>query len=62
MARVKLIDVAQAAGVHPGTASRAHQLVTPDLADAAVSVDVDRAPSYDARWSDHAPLLAAYDL
>jgi exodeoxyribonuclease-3 len=39
-----------------------YQLVTPDLADAAVSVEVDRAPSYDARWSDHAPLLAAYDL
>jgi exodeoxyribonuclease-3 len=39
-----------------------YQLVTPDLADAAVSVEVDRARSYDARWSDHAPLLAAYDL
>jgi exodeoxyribonuclease-3 len=39
-----------------------YQLVTPDLADAAVSVEVDRAPSYDTRWSDHAPLLATYDL
>ncbi|HEY5518334.1 MAG TPA: exodeoxyribonuclease III, partial [Cellulomonas sp.] len=39
-----------------------YQLVTPDLADAAVSVEVDRAPSYDTRWSDHAPLLGTYDL
>ncbi len=39
-----------------------YQLATQDLADAAVTVEVDRAASYDARWSDHAPLLVSYDL
>ena len=39
-----------------------YQLATPDLADAAVTADVDRAPAYDQRWSDHAPLVVGYDL
>ena len=39
-----------------------YQLATPDLADAAVSVEVDRAPAWDQRWSDHAPLVVSYDL
>jgi len=39
-----------------------YQLATPDLADAAVTATVDRAAAYDQRWSDHAPLLVAYDL
>ncbi|HEY0118745.1 MAG TPA: exodeoxyribonuclease III, partial [Cellulomonas sp.] len=39
-----------------------YQLATPDLADAVVSVEVDRAESYDARFSDHAPVVVAYDL
>jgi exodeoxyribonuclease-3 len=39
-----------------------YQVVTPDLADAAVSVEVDRAATYDARFSDHSPVVAAYDL
>lgn len=39
-----------------------YQLATEDLADAVVGVEVDRAASYDARWSDHAPLLVRYDL
>ncbi len=39
-----------------------YQLATPDLADAVVSVEVDRAGSYDARFSDHAPVVVGYDL
>ncbi|MEG3615775.1 exodeoxyribonuclease III [Isoptericola haloaureus] len=39
-----------------------YQLADPLLADRAVKVQVDRAPSYDARWSDHAPVVATYDL
>ena len=39
-----------------------YQLATPELADAAVSVVVDRAPTYDTRWSDHAPLVVTYDV
>lgn len=38
-----------------------YQLATPGLAARAKSVDVDRAPSYDARFSDHAPVVAVYD-
>ncbi|WP_232247223.1 exodeoxyribonuclease III [Kitasatospora azatica] len=32
------------------------------LADACVSACVEKAPSHDARWSDHAPVTAAFDL
>ncbi|ANC31000.1 Exodeoxyribonuclease [Isoptericola dokdonensis DS-3] len=39
-----------------------YQLANPVLADRAVKVEVDRAATYEARWSDHAPLLATYDL
>lgn len=39
-----------------------YQLATPELADAAVSATVDRAETYDARFSDHAPLVVEYDL
>ena len=39
-----------------------YQLATGDLADAAVTAQVDRAPAYDHRWSDHAPLVVTYDL
>ncbi|SDS77465.1 exodeoxyribonuclease-3 [Paraoerskovia marina] len=39
-----------------------YQLATPALAEAAVSVEVDRATSYDTRFSDHAPVVAVYDL
>ena len=39
-----------------------HQLATPGLAALAVKAEVDRAPSYAARWSDHAPVLVDYDL
>ena len=39
-----------------------YQLVSPALAELASNVHVDRADSYEARWSDHAPLLADYAL
>jgi exodeoxyribonuclease-3 len=39
-----------------------YQLATPALADLARTVTVDRAATYDARFSDHAPLVAEYDL
>lgn len=39
-----------------------YQLATPDLADAAVTATVERAASYDERFSDHAPLVVSYDL
>lgn len=37
-----------------------YQITTPDLAARASSAQVDRAPSYDTRWSDHAPLVISY--
>lgn len=39
-----------------------YQLATPALASTVVSYAVDRAPSYDARWSDHAPVVVDYQL
>lgn len=39
-----------------------HQLTTPGLAADATDFRIDRAPSYDARFSDHAPLSVDYDL
>jgi exodeoxyribonuclease-3 len=39
-----------------------YQLVTPALESLAANPRVDRAASYDTRWSDHAPLLVDYDL
>lgn len=37
-----------------------HQLATPGLAARAVSAVVERPPSYEARWSDHAPVTVCY--
>jgi exodeoxyribonuclease-3 len=37
-------------------------LATPDLADAAISATVDRAPTYAERFSDHAPVVVEFDL
>ncbi|HKS49490.1 MAG TPA: exodeoxyribonuclease III [Amycolatopsis sp.] len=34
---------------------------TPRLADRCTSVVVERAETYDARWSDHAPVTATFD-
>lgn len=39
-----------------------YHLATPALAQRAQSVRIDRADSYDMRWSDHAPLLVTYDV
>ncbi|WP_106252374.1 exodeoxyribonuclease III [Allonocardiopsis opalescens] len=38
------------------------QVATPGLAAKAVSAVVERAESYDTRWSDHAPVTVAYDV
>ena len=39
-----------------------YHMATPALAAAAVSAVVDRAPSWDTRFSDHAPLVVDYRL
>ena len=39
-----------------------YQLATHGLAERAVDARVDRAASYDQRFSDHAPVVATYDL
>ena len=39
-----------------------YHLATPELAKLASNYTVDRAPSYDQRWSDHTPVVVDYDL
>ena len=39
-----------------------YQIATPELAARAIESWVDRAPSYDERWSDHAPVVVSYRL
>jgi exodeoxyribonuclease-3 len=39
-----------------------YQLVTAPLAEKVVDYRVDRYPSYDERWSDHAPVVVDYKL
>lgn len=39
-----------------------YQVVTPGLAERATEAVVERAPSYDQRWSDHAPVTVSFDL
>lgn len=39
-----------------------YQLATPALAAKASNYTVDRAESYDTRWSDHTPVVVDYDL
>jgi exodeoxyribonuclease III len=39
-----------------------YQLATPDIAHTLADYRIDRAPSYDTRWSDHAPVVATYAL
>ncbi|KFF31403.1 exodeoxyribonuclease III [Bifidobacterium bombi] len=39
-----------------------YQLATPALANRAREFTIDRASSYDTRWSDHAPLTIVYDI
>ena len=38
-----------------------YQIATPELAERARKAEVDRAPSYAERFSDHAPLVVSYD-
>lgn len=38
------------------------QVASPDLAARAVRARVDRAPAYDRRFSDHAPVVVDYDV
>lgn len=37
-------------------------LASPDLADACTEFAVGRAPAYDQRWSDHAPVVSDFSL
>jgi exodeoxyribonuclease-3 len=37
-------------------------IASPDLAALAKDVVVHRAPTYAERWSDHAPVVATFDL
>lgn len=39
-----------------------YQIATPSLGERALAVRVDRAPTYAERFSDHAPLVAEYDV
>lgn len=39
-----------------------YQLATPALAATVKDYRVERAASYDTRWSDHAPVIASYDV
>jgi exodeoxyribonuclease-3 len=39
-----------------------YQLATPALAAKVVTYSIDRAPAWDQRWSDHAPVVVDYQL
>lgn len=39
-----------------------YHLANKALASKVTSYRIDRAPSYDTRWSDHAPVVADYDI
>ena len=39
-----------------------YQFATPELAETARGFVMDKAPTYDLRWSDHAPLSITYDV
>ena len=39
-----------------------YQIASPGLAAGALTCVVDRAPTYAERWSDHAPVVATYDV
>ncbi|MHB1137816.1 MAG: exodeoxyribonuclease III, partial [Microthrixaceae bacterium] len=39
-----------------------YQIASPELAELAKDVVVQRAPSHPERWSDHAPVVATFDL
>ena len=39
-----------------------YQMATPALAEKVTAYAVDRAESYDKRWSDHTPVVVDYSL
>ncbi len=39
-----------------------YQIASAGLAALVVKAEIDRAPSYAARWSDHAPVVVRYDI
>ena len=39
-----------------------YHIASPELAKISTAAFVDRAPSYDTRWSDHAPVIATYNI
>lgn len=39
-----------------------YHVTTGGLAGCATEAVVEKAPSYDKRWSDHAPVTVCYDL
>jgi endonuclease/exonuclease/phosphatase family metal-dependent hydrolase len=39
-----------------------YQIASAGLAARAMKAEIDRAPSYAERWSDHAPLVVTYDV
>jgi exodeoxyribonuclease-3 len=39
-----------------------YHIASPDLAKTSTAAFVDRAQSYDTRWSDHAPVIATYNI
>jgi exodeoxyribonuclease-3 len=39
-----------------------YQMATPALAERVTNYSVDRAESYDKRWSDHTPVVVDYDI
>lgn len=39
-----------------------YHVASPELAEKVVEYRVDRYPSYDTRWSDHAPVVVDYQL
>lgn len=39
-----------------------YHVVTPELATKVADYKIDRAPSYDTRWSDHAPVVVDYEI
>ena len=39
-----------------------YQFATPELAETARGFVIDKAPTYELRWSDHAPLTITYDV
>lgn len=39
-----------------------YHIANPELAQTVSEVVIDRAPTYDTRWSDHAPVVATYNV